>query len=552
MVGSTGVRTRREDRRAQSEVVGVLLLTAVVVVLVGVVGAGVIANFSSQAEAGAGVSADATVEITADNVTVTHAGGDALADSAVEVIIRNGSYEEQYDLADALTRTGDGDGQFEPGERATLGHGFSPGEVTVLVIDRDKNAVLRRADRMVPTDGPANFTVRIDNTNAPVTEGDRLKVRVTVENTGDRRATQTVDLAIDGNQNDTQDLTLDGGEAEQVTLTWDTGTNDNGTYTATVNSLNESADTSVQVLTPANFTVSIAGSNSPVVEGNTAYVNATIENTGESPDIQIVNLSVESQTNPVNFTYLGLNGLANRTLTFGWETEEGDGGPGRSAVDYTATVNSYENSDSTTITVEGSGGGGGPTAEAGGPYTVDEGSSVTLDGSGSAAGTGNIQDYSWKILSGGPGTLTDANSEQATYNAPGNVNSDTDVTVELTVTNNKGDTDTDTTTVTVSDTPDAPSVGNLTVTENGRRFDVSADVSDPTNDGNDLQDVTVRVIRTQNSKEVYSGTVPVSGDSASITDTTSRLSKNQQYEIRVTVSDTAGNTATKSETKTVS
>jgi len=310
---------------------------------------------SAQAEAG-GVSADAAVEVTADNVTVTHAGGDALADDALEVIVRNGSDEEQYDPADAVARTGDGDGQFEPGERATFDHGFSPGEVTVLVIDRESNTVLRRADRTVPTDEPANFTVRIDNTNSPVTEGDRLKVRATIENVGDRRATQPVTLTIDGNLNDTRDLTLDGGESEQVTLAWKTG-GDAGGHTATVSSENDSANTSVQVLTPAFFNVTAESSrDGPIIDptinnaGENAdfqiTVNATINNTGENADFQIINLTNGSivgselnltNRNVVDFKYVGLRGGESKTVTLRCD----DCVPGN----YNLTVYSYDDSD---------------------------------------------------------------------------------------------------------------------------------------------------------------------------------------------------------------
>jgi hypothetical protein len=216
-------------------------------------------------------------------------------------------------------------------------------------------------------------------------------------------------------------------------------------------------------------------------------------------------------------------------------------------------VSSYDDFATQTVEVQGSGGGGGPIADANGPYTVDEGSSVTLDGSGSTADTGNIQSYSWTIISG-PGTLTDANSQNATYNAPSNVDSDTDVTVELTVTDNNGDTDTDTTTVTVRDlgAADAPSVDSLSVTENqDGKLDITADVSDPTSDGNELKNVTISVINTQNNNEVYSSTILASGDSESITDTTDKLANNKEYEVRVTVYDTATPSNSDTDTTTI-
>jgi len=103
----------------------------------------------------------------------------------------------------------------------------------------------------------------------------------------------------------------------------------------------------------------------------------------------------------------------------------------------------------------GGGGGTGLTAEAGDPYSVDEGNSVTLDGTGSSIQNGNIRNYSWRVVSGDGDIQQPTSGKKAdmvTYDAPNNVDGDTTVTVELTVTDNKGNTDTDTTTITVNDT----------------------------------------------------------------------------------------------------
>ncbi len=93
-----------------------------------------------------------------------------------------------------------------------------------------------------------------------------------------------------------------------------------------------------------------------------------------------------------------------------------------------------------------------PTADAGGPYTVDEGSTVALDGTGSSDPDGTIESYSWEITDG-PGSLEDAGTAEPTYAAPDDVDEDTEVTVELTVTDDAGATDTATATVTVGDLP---------------------------------------------------------------------------------------------------
>ncbi|GAI45497.1 unnamed protein product, partial [marine sediment metagenome] len=56
-----------------------------------------------------------------------------------------------------------------------------------------------------------------------------------------------------------------------------------------------------------------------------------------------------------------------------------------------------------------------PTADAGGPYEVDENSSVALDGTGSSDLDGTIASYSWTVSMG---TLTNADTATPTFNAP--------------------------------------------------------------------------------------------------------------------------------------
>jgi hypothetical protein len=199
-------------------------------------------------------------------------------------------------------------------------------------------------------------------------------------------------------------------------------------------------------------------------------------------------------------------------------------------------------------------GGGGPRANAGGPYTVDEGETVILDGSDSSTSQGNIRDYSWQILDG-PGSLSGAGTVDPTYNAPSNVDSDTAVSIELTVTDNKGNSDTDTATITVSDTgtADTPAVDSLSVTTTGNKnqeLEITANVSDPTSDGDELQNVTIEVVRTKNSKVDYSTTIAVSGDNATISDVTEQLKNKKEYRVEVTVYDTDGDSGSANQTQT--
>jgi hypothetical protein len=88
----------------------------------------------------------------------------------------------------------------------------------------------------------------------------------------------------------------------------------------------------------------------------------------------------------------------------------------------------------------------GPTADAGGPYAMDEGGSVQLDGSGSAAGVDEIVSYAWDF--DGDGEYDEATGVSPVFSAVG-LDGPSTVTVSLLVTDSIGDTATDQTVVTV-------------------------------------------------------------------------------------------------------
>lgn len=198
-------------------------------------------------------------------------------------------------------------------------------------------------------------------------------------------------------------------------------------------------------------------------------------------------------------------------------------------------------------------GSAGPIANAGGPYTVNESNSIELDGTNSS---GNIKSYNWEIINGS-GSLTDATTATPIYNAPADIAGNATVTVNLTVENESGSTDNDTADITVVDTDgdgsQPPTVDNLTIQKIGsqnRKFQVDANVSDPTSDTDTLQRVEIKVVRTDNGNIDYQNNITVSGDNDSISDTTSRLGNKKEYRIEVTVYDTTGNSATETKTKT--
>jgi hypothetical protein len=188
------------------------------------------------------------------------------------------------------------------------------------------------------------MAVTIDGTNSPVVEGETLSVDVTVENVGDQSNTQSVSLSVGSQQRNATDVTLAGGESKSVTLSWETRSDDAGDYTATVKSDDDSDSTGVTVQKPANFAVTIDETNSPINEGNSLTVDATVENTGDVNAQQTITLDAPGLGQ--DSTSETLSSGESTTVSLSVGSGSGDAG------EYTATVASEDDSDSTGVTVQ--------------------------------------------------------------------------------------------------------------------------------------------------------------------------------------------------------
>lgn len=117
--------------RGQSEVIGVVFLTGVIIILVGFVGLNVLSTLDTTTTS---PTVNVDVEITATTVTLTHHGGDSLAAAETDVILADGS-SNTVPLSDFTELQGDGDDRFEAGE--TWQHGHSKTDrIRVLVVHR--------------------------------------------------------------------------------------------------------------------------------------------------------------------------------------------------------------------------------------------------------------------------------------------------------------------------------------------------------------------------------------------------------------------------------
>ncbi len=188
---------------------------------------------------------------------------------------------------------------------------------------------------------PAGFQVSIQSTNAPVLVGETLSVDATVENTGGTEGTQTIALDVGVLGSDSTSVTLPAGSSTTVTLSVGTRSGDAGEYTAAVSSDNDTASTTVTVLSEANFDVTVQSTNTPV-EGQQLSVDALVENTGGVEDTQTVTLSLPLGSASTTVT-LGGGSSTVETLTVG--TASGDAG------EYTAAVSSEDDSATATVTI---------------------------------------------------------------------------------------------------------------------------------------------------------------------------------------------------------
>ena len=108
--------------------------------------------------------------------------------------------------------------------------------------------------------------------------------------------------------------------------------------------INEHNVDEIELVAPADFDVEITDTNSPVEAGETLAVAAEIENEGDVSDTQTVDLDVSGLG--TDSESVQLDGGSDTTETFEVSTRSNDAG------DYTAEIESEDDSDSTSVEVE--------------------------------------------------------------------------------------------------------------------------------------------------------------------------------------------------------
>ena len=150
----------RSRHRAQSEVVGALLLVAVGVVLVALVAVFGLGFVEQTAREPTTVAVEA--DVTGENLTLTHSAGDPLRISETAVVLQRPDGSERVSLSSLRAVSSDGDDLFTAGETFRLRHGVASGELGVRVVAESSNSVVYDAAFTI-VDGLAARTVDFDD-----------------------------------------------------------------------------------------------------------------------------------------------------------------------------------------------------------------------------------------------------------------------------------------------------------------------------------------------------------------------------------------------------
>lgn len=107
-------RDRQTEARAQSDVVGTILLIGVVTLTVSMVGTGLLSSMQAST---ADPQANLDGRVIQGNLTLVHRGGDSLNETELQVRVANDTVAPVTDFEDGEIVRGTDDGLFERGEQ---------------------------------------------------------------------------------------------------------------------------------------------------------------------------------------------------------------------------------------------------------------------------------------------------------------------------------------------------------------------------------------------------------------------------------------------------
>lgn len=499
--------------------VGILLLLGVVIITIGAFSVYYLGFVSGQASDDP--RTDIRVEATGGNVTIVHNGGDTLERQAVDVIVENETGRQRISLAGATEVVGNGDDQFEPGEKWRVDSGTSAGEtVSVSVVDKPSNSVVstRTTEVQTAVSTPTNTapTVTFEKPDGGETLAQGSTYEIEWDASDSETSVSRVDIEYSPDGGDSwSNISTD--EANDGTYSWtvpsDTTSNAlirvNATDTAGLTASDRSetftikepnsppkADAGSDTSVPGQDgnTVQLNGSESSDSEGDTLTYSWQITSDETNGNVSLRDTGEENATLEVTDDVSG-----NKTVTV--ELNVSDGDPATVNSSDTVEVLVYNTppdadaGDDESVAGDGDGSASmaPPVSEVGGslataddtrfavvpPRTGSEMAqfglldSVQLDGTGSSDPDGDTLRYEWEIvdrdgLSSSLVEVADNTSARPTFRLLGVVlDRDRTVEVRLTVRDGRGGVDTDTVNVSVLAGSDSerPTVDSITVVQ---------------------------------------------------------------------------------------
>lgn len=221
------------DERAQSEVVGTVLLVGVVVITVSTLGAGLLGSVTEDDDSRSEVSG----EVATDEIRLTHRGGESLAVAALEVVVRTDDGTERISFADGALSGPDPD-RFDPGETWTKSASFDESEGVHVYLVHDSERVLYEGRKLAatpatiptPTTPPETTTTTSETTTTTGTTSETTTgttTETTTETTTSVNDPLTADLTVartsqgSGNSGDTYEFDGSGSTGDIVEYRWD-------------------------------------------------------------------------------------------------------------------------------------------------------------------------------------------------------------------------------------------------------------------------------------------------------------------------------------------
>lgn len=159
--------------RAQSEVVGNVLVVATVVLVTSTLGLAVVGGIGADAGTLADVEADATVGT--NRTTITHHGGDPVRASDLRVLVGvNGSTPTDRGRNDSAS-DGTGDGRFDPGDAWVydLGRTVTADTTLRVLVADDSTETVVVDETFEPRRAGAGYVVRRNDPSTEITSGRR-------------------------------------------------------------------------------------------------------------------------------------------------------------------------------------------------------------------------------------------------------------------------------------------------------------------------------------------------------------------------------------------